>query len=191
MGVTERVTDIVEPLLADLGIELIDLQFTGGILRVSADKPGGIDMSAIRSATKAISRAMDEHDPVSSKYTLEVSSPGLERPLRTPAHYERAMGTAVRIKLVPRVDGNRRIEGTVTAVSAETVQIALGADGDGDGELVTIAYDDILKARTVFVWEKGEKRGDKSGTIKPKEPPTTKNVAPGDARQAERKAATS
>ena len=191
MGVTERVTDIVEPLLADLGIELVDLQFTGGILRVSADKPGGIDMAAVRSATKAISRAMDEFDPISSKYTLEVGSPGLERPLRTPAHYERAMGTAVKIKLAPHVDGNRRIEGTVTAVSAETVQIALDAEGDGDGEVVTIAYDDILKARTVFVWEKGEKRGDKSGTTKPKAPPTTKNVAPGDARQAERKAATS
>src|SRR5512139_844724 len=87
MSVPERVRAVIEPVVAAQGLELFDLEQAGPVLRVTVDRPGGVDMEAIASTTRALSRALDEHDPIAGHYTLEVSSPGLERPLRTPAHW--------------------------------------------------------------------------------------------------------
>ena len=79
MSTPERVRTLVEPLVAELDLDLYDLEHTGGVLRVLVDQPGGVDIDAIAALTRAISRALDEHDPIPGEYTLEVSSPGLER----------------------------------------------------------------------------------------------------------------
>src|SRR5690606_37680802 len=121
MGTIERLHDIVAPICVDLGLDLIDLEYRGAVVRVSVDKEGGVDIDAIAKATRAISRAFDEHDPLTSRYTLEVSSPGLERPLRTPAHFQRAIATKVRIKTRPGVEGERRVEGVLSTADDDTV----------------------------------------------------------------------
>ena len=156
MGTAERLHDIVAPICDDLGLELVDLEHRGGLVRVTVDREGGVDIDAIAKATRAMSRAFDEHDPIAARYTLEVSSPGLERPLRTAAHFQRAIGTKVRIKTRPGADGERRVDGVLTAADDDGVTVRLDAPAADERQ---IRYDDIERARTVFEWGPAPKPG--------------------------------
>jgi ribosome maturation factor RimP len=153
VSTTERVRTLVEPVVADLGLELFDVELTGGILRVTVDKAGGLDLDAISDTSRAISRLLDEHDPVPGRYTLEVTSPGLERRLRTPEHFVRAIGSEVSVKTTAEVDGERRFKGTL--VAADDAGVTVRAD---DVEH-RIAHDQIDRARTVFEWGPAPKPG--------------------------------
>jgi ribosome maturation factor RimP len=155
MGTAERLHDIVAPICDDLGLELVDLEHRGGLVRVTVDRQGGVDIDAIAKATREISRAFDQHDPITARYTLEVSSPGLERPLRTPAHFQRAIGSKVRIKTRPGADGERRVEGVLRAADDDGVTVTLDAPA-GERQ---VRYDDIERARTVFEWGPAPKPG--------------------------------
>ena len=77
----------VEPALADQGLELFDLQVASGTVRVVVDREGGVDLETVTEATRQLNRVLDASDPLPGRYTLEVSSPGVERSLRTPAHF--------------------------------------------------------------------------------------------------------
>ena len=146
MTTADHLRELIEPIVADLGVDLFDLEFSGSQLKVTVDRAGGIDMEAVAATTRAISRMLDEADPIAGKFTLEVSSPGLERVLRTPDHFAWAVGQKVTVKTVPSFEGDRRIAGTIQGADDRTVVIATP-----DGEHV-LAYDDIEKARTVFEW---------------------------------------
>jgi len=153
MAVVDRVRELVAPVVADSGAELYDIEFTGGILRILVDARGGIDIDAIKTISRSASRLLDDADPVPGRYTLEVSSPGLERPLRIRDHYEGAIGETVKFKTHAEVDGRRRFQGTL-----------LGADDSGfridvDGSELAFAYDAVTKARTVFEWNPTPKPG--------------------------------
>ncbi|MFL6204154.1 MAG: ribosome maturation factor RimP [Acidimicrobiales bacterium] len=143
----ERVRELVEPLVAEADLDLYDLDLAGGVLSVLVDAPGGADIDAISRVARSISRALDEHDPIEGRYALEVGSPGLERPLRTPAHFAGAVGTTVKVKTQPGVEGDRRVEGTITAADDASVTVRTA-----DGDHRTISYDDIERARTTFEW---------------------------------------
>ena len=147
LSVTERVHELVEPLLAAHGVEVVDVEQLGGTLRVTVDCPGGIDLDAVSEATLVVSDALDRHDPLPGRYTLEVSSPGLERPLRTPAHFKRFIGADVAVKTRAEVEGDRRVEGTLESADDEGFVVA--------GR--RLAYGDVEKARTLFVWEPAER----------------------------------
>ena len=99
----QRVRALVTPIVRDLKLDLYDLEFRGGTLRVTIDTPpgsdGGVNLDTIALATRLISRELDHDDPMPGHYTLEVSSPGLERSLRTPAHFQREVGKTVNIRL--------------------------------------------------------------------------------------------
>ena len=146
MSIVERVREIVEPLLARHSLEVYDVELNGSQLRVTVDRLAGaaegLDLDTIAQATRLVSLALDEHDPIDARYTLEVSSPGLERALRTPSHFNRAVGSTVTLKTRPDVDGERRLRGVL-------------ASADDDGVTVEgrrLRYDEIEKARTVFEW---------------------------------------
>ncbi len=153
MGVAEQVRSLVEPLVTELGLELYDVEQAGAVLRVTVDHPGGVDLTQVAEVTRALSRALDEHDPVPGRYTLEVTSPGLERKLRTPAHFRGAVGSDVTIKLVAGVAETRRIAGVLADADDESVVVV--ADGDEH----RIPYAHIDKARTVFEWGPAPKPG--------------------------------
>ncbi len=158
----DRVRALVEPVTADVGVELFDLELNGGVLRITLDKPGGVDLEDITRVTRAVSRALDDADPITGHYTLEVSSPGLERSLRTPAHWAWAVGRQVAVKAVASFDGERRMTGMVTAADEEGATLALDEPA---GEVVELRYDDVERARTVLDWGPAPKpgRGTKPG----------------------------
>ena len=143
MSVVDRVRELVEPLVTANGLELVDVEHGPGLLRIYLDRlEGGIDLETITRYSEQISDLLDVHDPVPGRYTLEVSSPGLERPLKTPAQFQRFVGTVVNVKVKSRVEGERRLQGPLTAADDETVTVS--------GR--TLRYEDIEKARTVFEW---------------------------------------
>ncbi|CAN5432292.1 hypothetical protein BH10ACT3_BH10ACT3_13870 [soil metagenome] len=155
MSVTaERVGDLIVPILSDLGLSLYDLEYTGAAVKVLIDRDGGIDLAALTEATRKLSDALEEADVLPSAYTLEVSSPGLERTLRTPAHYAGAIGELVKVKKRSNTDGERRVEGLLTA--ADESAITVTAD-NGDQTVVPLA--DIDRARTHFVGDAAPKPG--------------------------------
>ena len=163
-GAIGRVRDLVAPIVADLGLEIYDLEHVSGVLRLTVDTPAGgpagVALDAIALCSRLVSRELDHSDPFPGRYTLEVSSPGLERNLREPRHYEREIGKDVSIKLSEPVAGTRRLQGTLISATDREVVIR-------DEELVehTIAYAIIEKTKTIFQWGPTPK----SGTKKSKE----------------------
>lgn len=156
---TERVRAVVEQPLSEAGFEVIDVERKGPVLAVTVDRPGGIDLDAVTEASRLVNSLLDENDLLGAQTTVEVSSPGVERPLRTPEHFRRFVGTEVAVKLRPGVEGERRLSGALEAADDEGVVV-------GGRRL---AYADIDKARTVFVWPvPGRAAGRKASPKQPK-----------------------
>ena len=152
--VTERVRVLVAPSLEDAGLELFDVELAGTVLRVIIDREGGVDLDAVSEATERVSAVLDHNENViPGRYLLEVSSPGIERPLRLPGHFQRAVGSTVSVKLRAAVDGERRVEGVLEAAGDDAVTVG--------GR--TIPYDDIERARTRFVWPQVQPKRGKAG----------------------------
>ncbi len=154
----DKVTALVAPIVADLGLDLYDLDMAGGILKVVIDKPGGVDLEDIALVTRLTSRELDHQDPIPGRYTLEVTSPGVERTLRRPDHFTRVIGWTVAARTHPSADAaaERRVQGVL--VAADDAGITVRLDGSDAAER-TLRYDEIERAKTVFVWEKHEKPG--------------------------------
>jgi ribosome maturation factor RimP len=155
----DRVRDLIVPLVQAAGLELYDLDLNGGVLQVLVDREGGADIDAVARLARSVSHALDEHDPIDGHYTLEVSTPGLERPLRTPDHFVRATGMTVKVKTKPGTEGDRRIEGAITAADDDEVTVA-----SADGATRTLRYDEIERARTTFEWGGAPKHQRKART---------------------------
>jgi len=157
MNVQDRVRSAVEPVLAPLGVELVDVEVLGSgdgrVLRLSVDCEGGVDLGVITDVSQAVSPALDADDPFAGAYTLEVSSPGVERPLRTPAQFERAVGQKISVKTHADLDGARRHVGVLVAADDEGITL------DVDGAERRMRFDQMAKARTVFEWGPGPKPG--------------------------------
>ena len=153
MANTDVLHAMVEPIVASLDARIYDLEFAGGVFRLTIDRPGGIDLESIAEATRQISRQLDHDDPIPGRFTLEVTSPGLERNLRTPAHWSSAVGETVRVKMVPSFDGDRRFEGSVVDAGEHSATIAVG------GEARICRFDEVDRARTVFIWGPTPKPG--------------------------------
>jgi ribosome maturation factor RimP len=166
--VTDRVASLVTPILADLGLDLYDVEYGGGQLRVTLDaRPGatpappaddpdddtpaprgpGVTLDVLALATRLISRELDHADPIPGHYTLEVTSPGLERTLRTPAHFARSVGVEVAVRLRDVANDERRLHGVLSAAGDDTFTVTRA-----DGTTRDVAYDQVDRARTVFNW---------------------------------------
>jgi ribosome maturation factor RimP len=155
--VLARVRELVAPIASDLGLDLYDVEQRGATLRVTLDtppgSPGGVTLDDLALASRLVSRELDHHDPVPGRYTLEVTSPGVERALRTPDHFRREVGKVVAIRLSDVGHDERRITGTLVAADDATVTVMVGADER------TVRYDQIDRAKTVFEWGPAPKPG--------------------------------
>jgi ribosome maturation factor RimP len=147
------VEELVRPVVETAGLELWDVTFrreTGRrVLRVVVDREGGVDLDTISTISERLSRRLDlEGFAADTPYSLEVSSPGLERALRKPRHFERSVGQQVKVKTAEPVEGRKVHEGAL--VSADPEAIVIASEG---GEL-RVRYEDVDSARTVFQWER-------------------------------------
>lgn len=141
---------LVRPVVESAGLELWEVTFgkEAGrtVLRVTVDRDGGIDVDTISEMSERLSRRLDLEDFGRGRYQLEVSSPGLERPLRQPRHFQRSVGEQVKVKTVEPVAGSKIHAGALVSADAEAIVIATD-----DGEL-RVPYPNVASARTVFEW---------------------------------------
>jgi len=158
MATTDRVRALAEPVCSAADAELVDVELAGGVLRITVDRPGGVDLELISAVTRRISRLLDDDDPVPGRYTLEVSSPGLERKLRTPAHFRAVVGEVVNVRTLAGTGSGRRFKGTLLAADDDGITVAAG-DATPDDAPHTLRYDQIERARTVFEWGPAPKPG--------------------------------
>ena len=126
-NVASVVTALAAPIAAQLGLELWDVRFlkegASYVLRIIIDKEGGINISDCEAFSNAIDAPLDAADPIEQSYHLEVSSPGLERELTKPAHFERFLGAPVMVRLIRPVDGVRDFKGTLTSFADNVVTV--------------------------------------------------------------------
>jgi ribosome maturation factor RimP len=148
---------VVRPVVEAAGLELVDVTFrreTGRrILRVTVDREEGVDLDTIARTSERLSRRLDLEEFSPGPYTLEVSSPGVERPLRRPEDFARRIGERVKIRTIGPIEGARNHYGVLTAADPDGVTIETE---QGERRL---SHEDISSARTVFDWnEDGGKR---------------------------------
>jgi ribosome maturation factor RimP len=155
----EKLIGLVEPLLANLGYELVDLELStghgSGMLRVYIDRPTGVGIEDCERVSREVSALLDVHDPIPTAYRLEVSTPGLDRVLRTPAHFARFAGERAEIELAAPRDGRRRFTGRLAQVGAAGIELTV------DGTQVPLAFTDIFRARLAPEWPDSSGKGKK------------------------------
>lgn len=146
--VEERIMRLLEPTVSALGYELLGIEYLGqgkhSRLRLFIDSPDGIGLADCEKVSRQVSGILDVEDPVKGHYSLEVSSPGLDRPLFRTAHYAAHIGEQVKLRLRQAVDGRRNFKGRIDAVEDESIYIVTD-----DGEQVTLVCDEIEKANLV------------------------------------------
>ncbi len=143
----QNLLDAIEALAADHGIEVVTLEVTGAkkspTVRVYIDTEEGVTFNELTEAQAWIGALMDELDPFPGAYVLEVSSPGIDRPLRTREHFQAAVGQKVKLKTVRALDGRKSFTGILKSVEGE--QVTIGMD-DGD---VNVPLGDMSKANII------------------------------------------
>jgi ribosome maturation factor RimP len=152
---------LVRPVIEQAGFEFVELATTREhgrkVLRVVVDRPGGVDLDALSQLSATVSRHLDQEGYEDGPYGLEVSSPGIERPLKRPEHFARSVGEQVKVKTTAPMAGSRTHTGTLVSADEDAIVIAT-ADGDeGTGDL-RVPYADIVSARTVVDWDAELKR---------------------------------
>lgn len=154
-------TDLVTPITDDFDCELVDVDYANGVMKVIIDQPDGLISQTLVEVTKAVSRMIDAEDPIPGRFTLEITSPGVERPLKKPDHFRRSIDAEVSVKTTPDVDGDRRIDGVLSAADEYGITVTT-ADGAR-----TLRYGEIRSARTTYAWGPTPKKGgQKNGSSK-------------------------
>ncbi|HEV2213438.1 MAG TPA: ribosome maturation factor RimP [Gammaproteobacteria bacterium] len=139
----ETLLKLLEPAIGALGYELVELEFPPHLLRIYIDREGGVTVDDCEVVSRQVSAVLDVEDPIPGAYTLEVSSPGLDRPLRKEADFVRFAGERAKVELALPKDGRRRFTGTLKGCEAGEVLIEV----DGVDHRLPLA--DIDKARLV------------------------------------------
>ncbi len=148
-NLVDRLHAMLEPGASALGFELVAVEMAGSgrntTVRVYIDGPQGVSVDNCADVSRQLSAILDVEDPIGDSYTLEVSSPGFDRPLRKPEHFRKVIGERVKVTLHP-VGGRRRFTGILKAVHPDRVVLEV------DGALHELAFSDIEKARLVPVY---------------------------------------
>ncbi len=147
---------LVAPVVEASGLELVEVTFRREagrkVLRVVVDREGGVDIDTISATAEQVSRRLDLEGFAPGPYALEVSSPGIERPLRRPVDFRRRVGDRVKVRTVSSIEGARNHAGALVSADAEAIVIAT------DGGELRVPYEEIASARTVADWDAELKR---------------------------------
>jgi ribosome maturation factor RimP len=170
VGQAEDIRDLVAPAVAAAGLELWDVEVSRALVRVLVDRPGGIDLDSLAGvAAEVVSPILDQHPHLTPEenFQLEVSSPGLERTLRTPEQFSRYIGSEVTVKMSAPVAGSRRHHGNLVAAGAGSIRLAV--KDAPPGVEVELPLAQIDRARTVLVWgtpaDRSSGRGGKNSGV--------------------------
>ena len=148
----QKLNELLQPLVEDLGYEFIGLEYNPNpkhsLLRIYIDHENGVGIQDCETVSRETAALLDVKDPIRSRYNLEVSSPGLDRPLFTPAHFSEFTGSEVLINLFAPQDGRRKFSGPILSAGESSVNI------EQDGSEVTLDYDNIAKAKLIPDYEK-------------------------------------
>ena len=148
----QKLNELLQPLVEDLGYEFIGLEYNPNpkhsVLRIYIDHENGVGIQDCETVSRETAALLDVKDPIRSRYNLEVSSPGLDRPLFTPAHFSEFTGSEVQINLFAPQDGRRKFSGPILGAGESSVNI------EQDGSEVTLDYDNIAKAKLIPDYEK-------------------------------------
>ena len=153
MGVLEEVADLAEAVVRRRSLRLWDVELGGRpgntVVRVFVDSENGVDLDTVADVSEELSRGLDLKDPIPGRYTLEVSSPGLERTLKTPEHFRLSVGRRVVLKTREPLeeDGSHRIEGVIDSAGETSAKVRT------DLGTVEVPYREVKSARTVFEWK--------------------------------------
>ena len=149
-NVTAVVEELVTPILAGMSIELVDIEYVkegnNWFLRVYIDKEGGVDIEDCGAVSEKLSKRLDEVDPIPDAYFLEVSSPGIERPLKKEKDFHWSIGKRVQIKTQEPIEDTKIFEGTLTVFDDGILTI------EEDQKSYQIPYDKVESARLAFVF---------------------------------------
>ena len=152
--VVDRISEVVSPILWALGLELVDVVCVGqgarSVVRVYIDKPEGVTVDDCGRAHLAIGPALDVADPFPHAYTLEVSSPGLDRPFKRIQDYRRAVGKKINVKFRQPIDGQWRAVGALTDVHEQGITVVV-SDPRPERTL-TLEFDSIAEARLIVTF---------------------------------------
>lgn len=148
VGIIAQVEDFIVPLLADMGVELVDIEFRreghGWVLRIYIDRSGGVTLEDCAKVSREVSSYLEVEDPVEHAYHLEVSSPGLERPLKKEKDFIRFSGRMARIKLREKRNDQRVFTGRLQGMENEEVLLEI------DGRIERFLPADIARARLIL-----------------------------------------
>ena len=148
-----RLADIVTPVIEGLGFELVRIRLMGGAtrtLQIMADRPdGGIEVDDCAKISNAVSATLDVEDPILDAYTLEVSSPGIDRPLTRLKDFETFEGYEARIETEEMIDGRRRFKGVIAGVEDDEVLINIEGQGDEE-QTIGLKFDWLSDAKLVL-----------------------------------------
>jgi ribosome maturation factor RimP len=155
----DRLWSMLQRYLAAEGLELDDLEVLGHgrgrVLRVTVDAEEGVDLDRIAEASQGLSWLLDQEETIPGPYTLEVTSPGLERKLRRPEHYRKALGREVVVKTTREVEGAKVHRGVLDEAGETGFVVRV------NGSRRHLVFDEVASARTVFRWEAASKPGKK------------------------------
>lgn len=145
--INKDLCNLLEPGVRALGFEIVTVELTGQgpstVLRVYIDGPNGVTVNDCARVSDQVSAILDVEDPIPNKFTLEVSSPGLDRPLCKASHFEAVLGQRIKLQTVVDILGRRRFAGRLTGVTDQIVRL------DIDGQIHEVPIDNISKARLV------------------------------------------
>jgi ribosome maturation factor RimP len=150
--IQRKVTEIAERVCGGEGLELVEAQVLGGgskrVVRLVIDKPGGVTHSDCENVSQQVGTILDVEDVIpDSGYTLEVSSPGVERKLLKPGDYERFSGQKAKLTLRQPLAAGKRVEGTLAGIADGVIQLETAP-----GEMLAIPFDQVEKANLKFEW---------------------------------------
>jgi len=152
-AIDRRMAEIITPVIEDMGFELVRVRLMGGLtktLQIMAERPeGGITVDECGAISTAVSAVLDVEDPISETYTLEVSSPGIDRPLTRLKDFETFEGYEARIETEEMIDGRRRFKGVIAGV--EDGEVLINIEGQGDEEqTIGLKFDWLSDAKLVL-----------------------------------------
>jgi len=141
--ITQRIEELLKPSINALGYELVALELDAKVLRIYIDQAAGITVDDCARVSRQVSAVLDVEDPVAGAYTLEVSSPGLDRPLVKVDDFKRHVGEKIRVRTHEAVLGRKNFTGELVSAENELIVVEV------DNEQYELAYSNIAKARCV------------------------------------------